>query len=51
MRELLRIRDTIRGEYEYHVNAGDPKGMVEGLHMSLILIEEHIERICERNNI
>ena len=47
MQELLKIRDTIRGEYEYHVNAGDPQGMVEGLHMALILIEEHKDRLCD----
>lgn len=47
MQELLKIRDTIQGEYEYHVNACDPQGMVEGLHMALILIEEQISRLCD----
>ena len=47
MQELLKIRDTIQGEYEYHVNACDPQGMVEGLHMALILIDEHKDRLCE----
>ena len=47
MQELLKIRDTIQAEYEYHVNACDPQGMVEGLHMALILIDEHKDRLCE----
>ena len=47
MQELLKIRDTIQAEYEYHVNACDPQGMVEGLHMALILIDEHKDRLCD----
>ena len=40
MEQLLKIRDIVQSEYEYHVNACDPQGMVEGLHMALILIDE-----------
>ena len=49
MQELLKIRDTIQAEYEYHVNACDPQGMVEGLHMALILIDEHKDRLIEKH--
>ena len=47
MEELLKLHDTIQGDYEHAVNTMDPYCEAEGLRRALILIDEHIAQICE----
>ncbi len=51
MQELLKIRDTIQGEYEHVVHFGDTYLEADGLLAALKIIDGRIEQICKENNI
>ena len=52
MRELLKIRDRIQGEYEDAVNFGDVDWReADGLLRALKIIDDRIAEICEEKNI
>lgn len=51
MEQLLKVRDTIQGDYEHAVNTGDTYLEAEGLLAALRIIDEQIKRICKENNI
>ena len=51
MKELIKVRDRIQGDYEHAVNTGDTYLEADGLLAALRIIDERIEQICEEKKI
>ena len=51
MKELIRFRDRLLGEYEDAIDTMDTYGEAEGLLRAIRMVEEQIDHIIKANDL
>ena len=51
MKELLKIRDRLQGEYEHAIDTMDTYGEAEGLKLAVAMVTEQINAIIDENGL
>lgn len=50
MKELIRIRDSLLGEYQHAVDTMDVQNEADGLLAAIRIVDEHIDHMIERHD-
>ena len=51
MKELMKLRDRLLGEYEYAIDQMDKYGEADGLLVAIKMVEEQIDHIIEEKGL
>lgn len=51
MKELMKLRDRLIGEYEHAVDTMDTYGEADGLLVAIRMVEEQIDSLVEKAGI
>lgn len=51
MRELMKLRDRLLGEYEYAVEQMDTYGEADGLLVAIKMVEEQIDHLLKEKGL